>query len=341
LAKPHDDLGVSLGVAPTRAKQFAKPVNRVCEVCVGVAMAVLAGHVLAQPAPQTSAEQEQRRAQERETQIREQQERGRDVRLPAPASIATERLPEGESPCFRITHIQLQSPVAKDLARFTWLTQALAGNAEDDGPVGKCLGARAMDVVLKRANDAVIARGFVTSRVLIAPQDLSSGTLVLTVLPGRIHAIRFAEPVDPRATAWNAVPAKPGDILNVRDIEQALENFQRVPLMEQYLIDQGYARGSAEFNALITAGSTLAGAAVGAAAGGASGAGTLLWIEAGKLLAEDPAALISCPVCANENLRVTDHRSTETPSVVEREMRCLSCGARNYLRLVRPLDIQG
>lgn len=66
---------------------------------------------------------------------------------------------------------------------------------------------------------------------------------------------------------------------------------------------------------------------------------TLLWIEAGKLLSDDPVALISCPVCANENLQVTDRRSAETSNVVEREMYCPSCGARNFLRLLRPLEI--
>jgi hemolysin activation/secretion protein len=86
--------------------------------------------------------------------------------------------------------------------------------------------------VLQRAQDALVNKGFVTSRVLAEPQDLASGQLVLTVLPGRIRAIRFTEPVDPRATAWNAVPVKPGDILNLRDIEQALENFKRVPTAE-------------------------------------------------------------------------------------------------------------
>ncbi|MBN0224363.1 ShlB/FhaC/HecB family hemolysin secretion/activation protein, partial [Pseudomonas aeruginosa] len=35
-----------------------------------------------------------------------------------------------------------------------------------------------------------------------------------------------------KATAWNAVPAKRGDLLNLRDIEQALENFKRVPTVE-------------------------------------------------------------------------------------------------------------
>ena len=65
---------------------------------------------------------------------------------------------------------------------------------------------------------------------------------------------------------------------------------------------------------------------------------TLLWIEAGKLLADDPSALVSCPVCAKDHLNVIDNRSDENPNVVEREMSCSSCGARNYLRLVRPLD---
>ena len=66
---------------------------------------------------------------------------------------------------------------------------------------------------------------------------------------------------------------------------------------------------------------------------------TLQWIEAGKLLADDHATLVPCPVCANGNLHVTDHRSTETPNIVEREMHCPSCGARNFLRLVRPRSI--
>jgi len=72
----------------------------------------------------------------------------------------------------------------------------------------------------------------VTTRVLAEAQDLHSGTLTLTVLPGRIRAIRFTDDSGARANAWNAFPAKPGDLLNLRDIEQALENFKRVPTAE-------------------------------------------------------------------------------------------------------------
>jgi len=78
----------------------------------------------------------------------------------------------------------------------------------------------------------VIARGFVTTRVLAEPQDLSGGALTLTVIPGRISAIRFAEGSDGRGNSWTALPATSGDLLNLRDIEQALENFKRVPTAE-------------------------------------------------------------------------------------------------------------
>ena len=54
------------------------------------------------------------------------------------------------------------------------------------------------------------------------------------------------------------------------------------------------------------------------------------WIEAGKTLAEDPAALVECPRCGNARLIVTD---AAIDGVIERHMRCRKCGAYNALRL--------
>jgi hemolysin activation/secretion protein len=70
--------------------------------------------------------------------------------------------------------------------------------------------------------------------VLLGPQQqLDQGIVELTLFPGRIRSIRFSTDTDDaRATRWNAVPAKPGDLLNLRDIEQALENFKRIPTAE-------------------------------------------------------------------------------------------------------------
>ncbi len=61
---------------------------------------------------------------------------------------------------------------------------------------------------------------------------MSADVVELKFIPGRIRNIRFDAASSTRATQWNAVPAQSGDVLNVRDIEQALENFKRVPTAE-------------------------------------------------------------------------------------------------------------
>ena len=82
-----------------------------------------------------------------------------------------------------------------------------------------------------------------TTRVLVQNQNLKSGNLFLTLIPGRIDQIKAVDIkasrpiyVDSRLNSGGnpanfapAMPMKSGDLLNVRDIEQALENFKRVP----------------------------------------------------------------------------------------------------------------
>jgi hemolysin activation/secretion protein len=235
LAKPHEDLGLSLEEVPERTKKSVKPHGGARKICVGMAVAVLAGHVWAQPAPLSSAEQEQRRAQERERLLRSSQEKAPDVRLPPAPEAEAARLPAAESPCFPIHELKLRAAAGEQAAlaaQFAWALDAVAGPDADDAPLGRCLGAQGVAIVIKRLQNAVIARGYVTTRLLAEPQDLKTGVLTLTVIPGRIRAIRFSEGSDARGNARTAVPAGPGDILNLRDVEQALENFKRVPTAE-------------------------------------------------------------------------------------------------------------
>ena len=170
--------------------------------------------------------QELQRQQERERVLREQQERTPDVRLPAVVPETIERLPVSETPCFTIDTIVLQS----DTPQFDWALKA--ADPTEDPATGRCLGSKGINLAMKRIQDAIVARGFVTTRVLAEAQDLQAGTLTLTVIAGRIHAIRFSADSGERANAVNAVPLRPGDLLNLRDIEQALENFKRVPTVE-------------------------------------------------------------------------------------------------------------
>lgn len=172
---------------------------------------------------------EELRQQEREKALRAAQEKDVDVRLPSGATTESRRLPETESPCFRIDHLVLAGELSES---FQWALQAAAGLQGDDTPIGRCLGTSGVNIVLARLQQAVIARGYVTTRVLAAPQDLSTATLTLTLIPGRIAAIRTTPDSSPRANLWNAIPARPGDLLNLRDIEQGLENLKRAPTAE-------------------------------------------------------------------------------------------------------------
>jgi len=168
------------------------------------------------------------RQQQRERIQQEQQDKTPNVRLQTKGTDqAAERLPEREMPCFTINRLVLGG---EDAAQFTWALAAAAGDG--DSPLGRCLGSDGINIVMKRIQNAIIKDGYITTRVLAQPQDLKRGTLDLTIIPGRIRAIRFAEGSDDRATWRTALPMAPGDILNLRDIEQALENMKRVPTAE-------------------------------------------------------------------------------------------------------------
>ena len=195
--------------------------------------------LLSPPPPTGSPDQELRRQNERDRIQREERERTPDVRLTPVAPPESARLPL-EANCFVINQVLLKTAPGEKpsvAADFAWVIDRLAGDKlaglhGNDAPQGRCLCSEGINLSLKRAQDALVARGFVTSRIVAEPQDLAQGILQLTLLPGRIRAIRFATDANHRGTKWNAVPSKPGDILNLRDIEQALENFKRLPTAE-------------------------------------------------------------------------------------------------------------
>ncbi|WP_307658930.1 ShlB/FhaC/HecB family hemolysin secretion/activation protein [Variovorax paradoxus] len=204
-------------------------------MAVAAALVVSPLVALAQQTPTTPQPfVEQQRQQERERALREQNERTVDQRLQAAPPAPTQRIPETESPCFRIDRVLL---VGEQSEAFQWAVSDLSGPDGDDSPLGRCLGTAGVNVVLARAQQAAIARGFVTTRVLAAPQDLSAGALILSLVPGRIAAIRLTPDssstlLGSSALLATAIPARVGDLLNLRDIEQGLENLKRAPTAE-------------------------------------------------------------------------------------------------------------
>ncbi len=198
--------------------------------CAAACLFVVASGAMAQANPSApNPFVEELRQQERERALRDQQEKSVDARRPSTAAPQSRLLPDAETPCFRVDQVVL---AGEGSGSFQWALSALPGPSGDNTPIGRCLGTAGVNIVLARLQQAVIARGYVTTRVLAAPQDLAAGTLTLTLVPGRIAAIRLTPDSSARANLWNAIPARPGDLLNLRDIEQGLENLKRAPTAE-------------------------------------------------------------------------------------------------------------
>ncbi|CAN0624694.1 Outer membrane transporter CdiB-2 [Burkholderia multivorans] len=171
--------------------------------------------------------QQQRDAQQREATIHAPSMRSDVARIEGyPA------LPE-ETPCFRIDRFVLDVPDALPDAvkaqgasalpqdRFAFANAWLAHYA------GACIGKDGVDTLVKGLSREILSRGYITTRVLLPEQDLSTGALKLALIPGVIRRVRFADE-KLRGTWKTAFPTGEGERLNLRDLEQGIEQMKRV-----------------------------------------------------------------------------------------------------------------
>ncbi|EOW6772653.1 ShlB/FhaC/HecB family hemolysin secretion/activation protein [Cronobacter muytjensii] len=94
---------------------------------------------------------------------------------------------------------------------------------------GKCIGINGLKALRNAVQNRLIEHGYITTRVLIPAQDLKSGTLTFHILPGTISDIVFKDDSGKYIHAINNFPEKKGDVLDLRGLEQGLENLQRTP----------------------------------------------------------------------------------------------------------------
>lgn len=97
-----------------------------------------------------------------------------------------------------------------------------------------CLTFADMQGVAKRITNHYMAQGYITSQATLPEQDLSGRTLTVQVIEGRIGSLHMTD--SPSRLARMVFPTQAGDILNLRDIEQGLEQLKRLS-SAQYTID--------------------------------------------------------------------------------------------------------
>ncbi|HDD8811676.1 TPA: ShlB/FhaC/HecB family hemolysin secretion/activation protein [Escherichia coli] len=144
-----------------------------------------------------------------------------DVRLSAPGSFAHKINFPVETPCFQIKQTELKGADALP----HWLPLQKIAN----GAVGHCLGAKGINLLMSTLQNRLVDHGYVTTRVLAPSQDLKSGILRLVVIPGVVRHVRLTPDSDDYIQLYSSFPAHEGALLDLRDIEQGLENMQRLP----------------------------------------------------------------------------------------------------------------
>ncbi|URL05862.1 ShlB/FhaC/HecB family hemolysin secretion/activation protein [Avibacterium sp. 21-595] len=188
-----------------------------------------------QPSPELNhidAQQQQRQKE----QIQQQSKRlhsDADVRMEISSEKPT-ALPFNESPCYPIQQLSLVDYSSDNIVKpsqFQWvLNKAIA---QLNLKLPHCFGSQGLGILMKQVQNNLIERGYITTRVVASEQDLTQGIFSLTVIPGQVRHTIIADasriPWFSKLTAKTALAFKQGDLINLRDIEQSLENLKRVP----------------------------------------------------------------------------------------------------------------
>lgn len=174
--------------------------------------------------PLEAAQEGIRRQEERTREQQQQLQTKADLLQPAQAAADMSKLP-AETPCFPIKSITVGN------------TRAVGSMASTVAPfVGQCVGVQGVRQIAAVLDASLIALGYVTTRVSLPQQNLSEGNLVFALHVGRVAGVKMVQagvPGDVADTAWgtwtNAFPLAVGNVLNIRDLEQGVEQMKRLP----------------------------------------------------------------------------------------------------------------
>lgn len=207
-------------------------ISRICTGAVALfllfAQGVNAAGPLSSPLDQNSVEQRQRALLEEAA--RQRDDVARQLPLPTPSvPLDTEAI----GPCFTVAEIRLEGSSVLDAK-----TQAMLSAPY----LNSCMGLPHINTLIRTISQWYLAKGYITSRAFLPEQDLASGILTLGVLEGRVEAIVVDGKSDPMTLTL--FPGLVGEILNLRDLEQGVDQLSRLRSLSYQLdIQPGHQAG--------------------------------------------------------------------------------------------------
>lgn len=166
-----------------------------------------------------AAEQIQREQQERlQQQLLKDKQRGKETPPQEPPEVKPPALPKGGA-CREIREIVLTGVTLLSQE----VTQELVVPYQ-----GKCLYAEDIEKLLADLLKAYIDRGYIAVRPYIQAQDLNNGRLELLIVEGKVGAVNLKDDGKQSVNLTTAFPFVKGSPLNLRDIEQGLDQINRL-----------------------------------------------------------------------------------------------------------------
>jgi hemolysin activation/secretion protein len=164
------------------------------------------------PADRDSIDQQQQQL------LRQNQQQRESLEQVTPLPKATgPNTPEAiKGPCFTINTIVLDGSTLINARQQQRLLSPWRG---------QCLDMARINQLTDAVSDWYISRGYITSRAFLTQQDLRSGELHLAILEGRLEKIKMDDA--PERELKMAFPGMEGRILNLRDVEQGMEQINR------------------------------------------------------------------------------------------------------------------
>lgn len=93
---------------------------------------------------------------------------------------------------------------------------------------GRCLGVTEIEQILGEITRDYVLRGYITTRAYLPQQDLGTGKLEIIIIEGVIEKIMLDDGGRDSIRLFNAVPAEAGGLLNLRDLEQGIDQINRL-----------------------------------------------------------------------------------------------------------------
>ncbi|MGD8327590.1 MAG: ShlB/FhaC/HecB family hemolysin secretion/activation protein [Sphingomonadales bacterium] len=182
-------------------------------------------------------EQIQRRQQDnlddRRQRIIEQQDQGISGVQPQPLSEQ-----DGEkNACIDVVSIKLEGITVYNPSRFDGQIAQI---------VGRCASLHEINTLVREVTNTYIDDGYITTRAFIRPDGVGEGALHVAVLEGRVEEVSgFEGSTFGNARLVTAFPFIEGGLLNLRDLEQGIDQLNRLASIDATLdIQPGEVAGA-------------------------------------------------------------------------------------------------